>query len=233
MEHLDENEIHILQAILSNRSRYEDEKIDSTNNKGDVQNITTLSNLIIEKNYSEIHKYLTSTSHNNNKKKVDVDALLIFGNFSFSGLDWAFLTGDWKMAAIFFIHGAKAKFDLLSLLNKYHFRNYNMHMRPTQTSQYGLGVEFLYILRLLDDGVKKINLRKDYITISSSLYTLEEILKFSSSDLESYVLTSLNSLRKMGLNEDVTLHIVERAVLSTLWNLLESFATSPSFLLLE
>ena len=85
-----------------------------------------------------------------------------------------------------------------------------------------VGHGFLCIMEFMYCGV--IDIKTDFSKLVYC-FGLTTDLQYSQSDLSALVLSSLLALRRMGLSNNNALPIVERAVLGTLWSLLESFAT--------
>ena len=86
-----------------------------------------------------------------------------------------------------------------------------------------VGEAYLFIMECLHRG--SISLPEQYQKLANCVSLVSDDLGFSASELKSFVLASLLSLKKSGLSSDVALPTVEGAVLATLWSRLEAFAT--------
>ena len=81
-------------------------------------------------------------------------------------------------------------------------------------------------MECLHHGV--LSLKKDFMKLSRFVDAAANDLQCSSADLKSFTISSLLTLKKMGLNEDVAIPIIETALIDILWSLLESYATRNS-----
>ena len=161
----------------------------------------------------------------------------------FTGLEWAVWRGEWKMAALFFIHGADPCNNAFDGVIETH-ASIHGYEEPEIVDGFSadnpepikgfkglrliaredpVGHAYLFIMECIHHGA--LSLKKDYVELSRSLDTIANDLQYSAADLKSFTISSLLSLKKMGLNEDVTIPIIETALIDTLWSLLESFAT--------
>ena len=68
----------------------------------------------------------------------------------------------------------------------------------------------------------ELSLKKDFVKLSRVVDAVARNLQHSSADLKSFTMSSLLTLKKMGLNEDVPIPIVETVLIGTMWSLLES-----------
>jgi len=153
----------------------------------------------------------------------------------FTALEWAIYIGDKKMATLFFAHGADPKHNVFNgVIRPPTVSDGFDPMNPQPIKSYA-GLQLLVnktdlvfkaLLRFMERlHSGPISLEENYETLAQCLDVLSDDLRYSRSDLRSFVMTSLLSLRRTGLPNEVALPIVESALLGHLWSLLESYAT--------
>ena len=190
-----------------------------------------------KKDYAGIHNHLKT-------HKNEVDCCIYSKIISLTGLEWALWKDDWKMATLFFVHGADPNhnafdgvvhtegsylgFEDPDILDGFDaddpkpikgFAGLKLLVNDANE----IGKAYLYVMECLYCGA--IDLEADYDRLAGCMDILSNDVQYSSSDLKAFILTSFLSMKRMGLSHDIALPIVENVVLGTLWYLLESFAT--------
>lgn len=197
-----------------------------------------LAQLVLRRDYAGLNCYLTTNAFQVDDD-VTVSLLRMAEGTGLTGLEWAVWKSDWKLLALFFVHGADPAnnafngqtrsrsqtvvtgFDADDPQPVPGFAGLRLLAAHSQVGREGRAC--LHLLEFLRCNSR--SLHREYATLADSVTVLARDLRYTAGDLEAHVLSSLLTLRRMGLPRETALPIVEAAVRGTLWSKLEAFAT--------
>jgi hypothetical protein len=190
---------------------------------------TELVNCIRDQNYTGLISLLE-------KDRSHADQGL-FSLAKMSGLEWSVYWEDWRMAAIFFIFGADPQHNIfdgaLEMPPGYvplpgftigrpirGFDGLFLLLREEEDIQYGIA--FLMIMQICYR--REFDCRHEYKQLLENLETVDTDFKLG--DMKGRIMTSMLTLRRLGLPNEVAVRIVGEMVVDTLYDRIRAHAYS-------
>jgi hypothetical protein len=190
---------------------------------------TELVNAIRDQNHGDLISLLK-----NDRSHADQDLLPLA---KMTGLEWSVYWEDWRMAAIFFVFGADPQrniFDGATQMPPGYvplpgftlgrpFRGFNglfLLLREEDDIQYGIA--FLMIMQICYR--REFDCRLEYKQLVENLATVDTDFKLG--DMKGRIMTSMLTLRRFGLPNEVAVRIVGEMVVDTLYDSIRAHAFS-------